>query len=63
MNGCKSWITRACFASDSNEITLQDPAENSLLLGNEQVFSIVEVAKDRLVIHVADKDILLIQNW
>ena len=61
--GIISWVTEACFQSDKNQIILQDPAEKSILCENEQVWSLVEVAKERLVIHLADKDILLTKGW
>ena len=56
-------MTEACFASDKNQIILQDPAEKSILCENEQVWSLIEVAKERLVIHLANKDILLTKGW
>jgi hypothetical protein len=56
-------VTEACFSSDTNQIILQEPTENSILCENEQVWSLVEVAKDRLVIHLANKDILLTKGW
>ena len=60
MAGYKSWVTRACLLSKYYQIKLQDSTENSLLLENEQLVSLVEVTKDRLVIHVFPKDILLV---
>ena len=58
-----SWVTEACFSSDQNQIILQDPAEKSILCENETVWSLIEVAKERLVIHLYNKDILLTKGW
>ena len=63
MKGVNSWVTESCFSSDKDQIMLQDPAEKSILCENEEVWSLVEVAKERLVIHFANKDILLTKGW
>lgn len=53
--GSNGWVTEACFSSDTNQIILQDPTEKSILCENEQVFSLIQVAKDKLVIHLTPK--------
>ena len=57
------WVVKGSFNSEKSKIELLDPSENSLFIEKEDVVRICEYATNKLLIHVTDKDLLLVDNF
>ena len=61
--GYNSWLSKSFYDEKSKQLTLRDPDHNSLWIKNNEVRSILEFMKDRLLIHVSPTDLLIAIDW
>ena len=62
-DGRNSVVTLCCLNDFEHEFEIKSIEENSTVIYNENVASILEYAKEKLIIHVIQKDFLIIESW
>ena len=63
MNHFSSWIVRAVIRLQILQLELQDTASTSILLEKEDARVVFEYDMDKFLAHVANKDLLIIEDY
>ena len=61
--GYNTLLTKAKIDVQSGKLTSHETADNSTLLQNAYVDSIIEVATNKMLVSVKPTDLLLVDNW